>query len=159
MIDTIVDNAVKIFQANYMYMYDIKLLVHKFHEESLSDYGLTITDDGIDKTAQLFMDNHILLLAEKNRKIIGLIGGVATPSSFSSKEIIGQEFMWYLEKDERKGSIGFKLLKAFEEECKSRGAKKVIMIHMLNLNSEMMSKFYEKQGYIPMEKHFIKELQ
>lgn len=156
--ETMTESALKIFQANYTYMYDIKILVHKFHEESLKDYGLTITDDGIDKTAQLFMDNHILLLAEKDKKVIGLIGGVAVPSSFSSKEIVGQEFMWYLEKDERRGSIGFRLLKAFEEECKARGAKKVIMIHMLNLNSEAMSKFYEKQGYIPMEKHYIKEL-
>ena len=135
----------------------IIVLIDEFYQESLKDYGLSFSEDTLYETILNFVNNHIALLAEKDNEIIGCIGGVVMPSIFDKNQKIAQEAIWYMPKEERKGSSGIRLLHQFEQECLNRGAKFISMIHMSNLMSDELRKFYEKSNYRLLENHYLKE--
>jgi N-acetylglutamate synthase-like GNAT family acetyltransferase len=134
----------------------IKKLVEEFYEESLKEYKLSFRD--IEETIKNTVANHIGLVAEKEEKIIGCIGGITIPSMFDKDELIGQESIWYITKSERKGTVGIRLLKAFEEECKKKGCSFVIMVYMGNSYPEQLKRFYSMNNYKLLEMQHIKEV-
>lgn len=131
-------------------------LIGEFFEESLSEYKLTLDSETIGKTTIDFICNKIVIVAEKDKKIIGVIGGLISPSIFDSNQLFAQEFIWYVSKNERESSIGIRLLKAFEEECKRQKANLISMIRMNNLYADTLDRFYKMRHYKLMENHYIK---
>lgn len=85
----------------------------------------------------------------------GGIGGAVVPC-FNTGDQIGMEMFWYVAQNKR--SCGVRLLKSFEGWCKSRGAARVWMVHLTNLNGDKIERFYERFGYRLMEKFYAKEL-
>lgn len=137
---------------------EIVSLIYKFCEESLGEYNLSFSTETLKSTTKNFIDNLIGLVIEKDGQVVGMIGGVVSPSMFDSNQIVGQETVWYISKDYRGGSIGFRLMKEFEKRCKSMGATLVYMGHMNNLNADILKRFYEKGNYKSMETHYIKRI-
>lgn len=131
-------------------------LIISFYKESLRDFGVRFDLETLYETVQNFIDNQIGIVAEKEGIIVGVIGGMVTPSMFDKSQKIGQESVWYVDPEERKGSIGFRLIKAFEEECIKRGANAIIMIHMSNLYPEALDRLYRMNGFRLMESNYIK---
>ena len=143
-------------QAIYEDIDDVRNLIKEFYNESLYEYGLSLDNDTINETIKNFIDNHIELVAEINNKIIGVMGGIVATSIFDKKQRLGQEAIWYITRDERKGNIAFKLIEEFEKECKERGANLISMICMNNLNSDILDRLYRIKKYKLMEQHYIK---
>jgi len=131
-------------------------LVEEFKEESLGKYPLSFKWETIRKKIETFIKYHIVIIAERNKMIIGVAIGMVTSSMFDENQKIGQEFMWYVSKNERKGSIGLRLSKEFEKEAKKRGANLILMAYMGNLYSEVLDRFYKINGYKLMETQYIK---
>lgn len=132
-------------------------LTQEFFFESLYDYGFTSNITTLFETAKNLIDNHILLVAEKE-KIIGVIAGIVFNSLFDKSQTISQELVWYVKKEERGTSAGVRLLKAFEKQSKEKLANKIIMVHMNNLYTEPLKRFYRKNNYRLMEEQYIKEV-
>ena len=78
------------------------------------------------------------------------------PSMFDKSQKIGQESVWYVTQEARKGKAGLYLIKAFEVECIKRGANAIIMIHMSNLYPEILDRLYKINGFRLMESNYIK---
>ena len=133
-------------------------LVKEFFEESLNDYGLLLEDAAIFETLENYAKNHIGIIAEENEEIVGVAGGLVSPSIFDKSQLIGQETIWYVDKRYRGGVIGFKLIKAFEEECKKRGAHLIAMVHLGNLYADILDRIYKHRGYKLMEQQYIKKI-
>ena len=133
-------------------------LVEEFHNESLKEYKITYDRTTICHSIHQLIKDHLMLVALKQDKVIGVIGGIIQPSIFNNQQIIAQEIIWYITKTERGGMAGIKMVQAFEKACKERGASLVMMIHMSNLSSEILSKFYWSNGYQNMETHYVKEV-
>ena len=133
-------------------------LINEFYYESLREYDLSFTVETLKETIANFIDNHVGLVAEREGKIVGVIGGLISRSIFNKDEVVGQEAIWYMSKDERKGSLGIRLMKAFERTCKEKGAKFIVMIHMSNLLAKSLGRFYSSMKYKLMEVQFIKEV-
>jgi len=131
-------------------------LTKDFFEESISDYGLTLDDITIRETISNYIKNLVGIVAEDEGKVIGVIGGMLLPSIFNKNQLIGQETVWYVQKNYRNGSVGLKLIKSFEDECKSRGTDLIIMGLMGNLNTEILDKYYKKRNYKLLEREYIK---
>jgi N-acetylglutamate synthase-like GNAT family acetyltransferase len=131
-------------------------LIIQFYKESLRDYGIRFDLETLYETVQNFIDNQIGIVAEKEDVIVGVIGGTIAPSMFDKSQKIGQEAIWYVTPDERKGSVGIKLILAFEQECIKRGANAIIMIHMSNLYPEILDRLYRINGFRLMESNYIK---
>lgn len=151
-------SKITIRKANIIDKEDIKILIDKFYEESLKDLGMKFTDYTIDKTITNFVVNHIVIVAQEEDKIIGVIGGLLAPSIFDENEIIAQEAMWYIDPEHRKGALGTDLLLFFEEIAKELGVNHIVMVCMGNLNFEILNRYYTKNGYKLMENQFIKNL-
>ena len=101
-------------------------------------------------------DDGIFLAAEdEDGRVGGMVAGMVFPV-YMTGWLISQEFMWWVD-DTHKG-YGKRLLKAFEEEAKARGARAMVMLALHSRDSDRIAKVYERAGYRPSEHTFIKEL-
>ena len=128
----------------------------QFYKESLKSYGLAFNFLTLDKLVEEFINNKIVIVSEVNGKVVGVIAGIVSPSMFDNNQKIGQEIIWYIDKEYRRGSIGIRLLKEFEKQCKLNGANLLVMVYMGNLNSELLDRFYKLNNYKLLENQFIK---
>lgn len=119
----------------------------EFSESSFLDYWKSLIESG-----QGFM----LLLEHKDGDIIGGAGGVL--ANFQTSSVMNCiEMFWWVNASHR-GSHGLKLYKAFEEEAKKRGAKRLLMAYMASSMPDKLEKFYLARGFTPFEHHVIKDL-
>ena len=131
-------------------------LVKEFFKESLSEYGLKLEEKTIKETLENYIQDLIGIVAEENGKIIGAIGGLVSPSIFDKSQLVGQETIWFVNGEKRKGRVGIELINAFEKECKLRGAHLIAMVHMGNLNGDILDRYYKKRNYNLLERQYIK---
>lgn len=80
----------------------------------------------------------------------GMIGGMVYPHPFSGLRVFAELF-W-----RAKDGKGLALLEAAEEAAKARGAKRMAMIAMDDM--ERTRRLYSRIGYAPVEVQFMKEL-
>lgn len=99
----------------------------------------------------------ILGLFSKNGQLFGILGGLIYPD-INSGDLTATEAFWFVKKDKRNGLGGIRLLKHFEKWAIARGAKRIIMVHLININPEKMEKYYKTIGYKPIETHYVKEV-
>jgi len=132
---------------------DALSLVHEFQKEGLDEFGLFCDDE----KAKIIMCSNIehSLVLENDGKVIGCLGGFITQGIVST-DLVYQELIWYVSKKYR--LWGLKLLRELENKCRQWGIKKILMIHMGNLNAEKMKHFYENLGYKFLEAHYIKDI-
>lgn len=128
-------------------------LMEEFRDESLGEYGITISSEYILATAEKYLDSSFV--AEKDGVIIGVLV-LSVQVLPMSGEKVAQELIWYMNKNFRK--YGIKLLTFAENWCIAQGMKKLIMMCMANLHSEQLSKFYARCGFVPLEFQYIKQL-
>ena len=83
----------------------------------------------------------------------GMIGGMCYPHPFNHKAKIGQEFFWYSE-----GNDGPDLLEMAEARAKECGASHWTMLAQETMRPKVVGRYYERQGYSPLERSYIKEL-
>ena len=132
----------------------IEQLIKEFYDESLKDF-ISLDPTSIRNTILNFIDSHIVLVDDDLK---GIIAGTLAYSIFDNKELFAQEHMWYVSKENRKSILGLELLSAFENKAKELKANRIIIIHMDNLNGNLMEKLYKHRGYKRMEYNFIKEV-
>lgn len=97
----------------------------------------------------------VLLGAYRGRELVGAIGGVIFPD-FPTGDLVAQEFFWFMIGGQR--GNGLRLLRAFEMRAAVHGAKRILMMHLADLNSEPMSKLYSRMGYTHRENVYSKNL-
>lgn len=68
------------------------------------------------------------------------------------------EWFWYVQKEHRNGSVGYKLLQSFENEAMRRGAVRITMMHLIrNDHSDtQLQALYERRGYVLKEQVYTK---
>lgn len=86
--------------------------------------------------------------------IRGAICGVMYPD-MATAEPCAIEFFWYCLAEER-GSLGIRLLDAFEKEAFRRGAVRVLMSHLATPKTERFESMYARRGYVKREQIFMK---
>lgn len=84
----------------------------------------------------------------------GAISGVMYPD-MATAELCAVEFFWFVSPEER-GSLGIRLLDAFEKEAFGRGAVRVMMSHLSTPKTERFESMYTRRGYMKREQIFIK---
>ena len=98
----------------------------------------------------------IAFVAEVDGKLVGLIAGVIHPDMTSGIPCAG-EWCWFVAKEYR-GLVGLKLLAAYEAEAERRGARKLVMLHLMNEDGEKVAEVLKRRGYIPREQLFMRTL-
>lgn len=97
------------------------------------------------------IQNGIAIVDDKKQ---GVIGGIITPHVYNPDILVLGEMMWWVHEDKRGSSLGYRLLKTFEEEGIKSGVKYIQMSLMESSTVTSM----EKQGYRRAEYALIKEI-
>lgn len=90
-------------------------------------------------------------------KIAGILGGFCVRCSMTA-DMEGIEAFWYIMPENRGGMGGIKILKAYEAWCKSKGAKRMKMACLTDVNCQAMKDLYERMGYSEIQTSFKKEI-
>lgn len=72
-------------------------------------------------------------------------------------ELCCMEYFWYVDAHER-GSLGLRLLVAFEDEAVRRGARRLLMMHHVTPESAKFEHIYGRRGYTLHEQVFVRSL-
>ena len=94
---------------------------------------------------------------EDKDHVVGMLGGMLTPDLLDGS-LTATETFWYVHPEHRNGSGGIQLLLTFEKWAMEIGAKRIIMAHLVNHNSESLKNLYQRRGFKPMEIFYHKEL-
>lgn len=103
----------------------------------------------------------IVLVIEKEDKIIGSFGFIIFPDLHSGK-LTAVETFWFMHPKHR--GKGKQLFTEFERIAVKENCKKLAMVHLVEPDSKnqrlekLIEKFYIANGYILVEQHFIKEV-
>lgn len=131
----------------------------RFHTEAgwgdIADYNI---DDCAKSLAQMIeTELGIVLVAEKEGRIVGIAGGLIFPLYFNHAHKSGQELFLYVEPGLRDG-VGGKLLSALECEARRVGGKSWAMIALDKVNPEATGRLYRRHGYRAAEHSWIRRL-
>ena len=129
------------------------ILLTDFFEESLSEYGTSLSLDRITEVYHRIRHSSFVLL--KDDLLIGILLGQLV-KDFCSDELVYEEILWYVDKEYRK--YGVKLFKYVQDWCRGQGIERMTMCCMYNSKTESLFKFYKKLGFEAMETRFIKQL-
>ena len=128
-------------------------LADEFIEDTAAQYMLKLTAEHVRSLADKFMAHSFVM--EWNGAIVGIFVGGITEHFLDGKEIY-QEIIWFVSKPFRMYSI--KLLDAAENYCKMMRIEYFVTACLINDNTERFKKLYKRRGAVPLELHFIKEV-
>tara|TARA_R110000796_G_scaffold79960_1_gene177187 strand:+ start:3803 stop:4261 length:459 start_codon:yes stop_codon:yes gene_type:complete len=133
---------------------DCLMLFKQFHKESKLPYSWDAK-----KTQALFlqtlpMEEIETFVAEIDGDVVGFIVCQVMEPLFSSDKV-STDIAWFVNKDHRNTSAGFRLMKAYEEWAVDHGIKFIGMAYLERVSD--LSKYYEKKGYVKAETHYMKE--
>lgn len=95
------------------------------------------------------ISNGVCLIAEIDGKCIGSIAGVVVPTVYNPNKTNLAELWWWVNKENRKGSVGAKLLFMFEVEAQDRQVNHLTM--SILPNTHLNTQALEKRGYMLKE--------
>ena len=96
---------------------------------------------------QLCHSQDLLVVAEKNGKLIGFGAAAKSPLIGNDSVYVGAELGWWIDPEHRGGVAGVKLLRFLEEAAKKAGCKIFNMAFMETSMPEAVRKIYLNEGY------------
>lgn len=100
----------------------------------------------------------LILVAEDGGKIVGITGALAYPMYFNPAKRVAQELWWYMAPDARGGNAGSLMFKTIERWAKDVGAEAMFMIALADGRVDKMEKVYQRAGYGPVERTYVRGL-
>lgn len=98
-----------------------------------------------------------LIVWVDNDEVVGLIAGQITEHVFNSNRV-ATELAWWVEPRFRKTEAAHQLLGAFEYWAEMNRCTRVQMLSLQNDYSKALERFYKRQGYVPAETSYVKEI-
>jgi GNAT superfamily N-acetyltransferase len=96
----------------------------------------------------------VYLVVEKEGSMVGMAGALVYPFYFNLKHRTAQEIFWWVDPEHR--GVGSELFDALVAEVKAMGAQSLSMIAIES--APWVGGFYEKRGFRPSERSFIRSL-
>lgn len=112
--------------------------------------SMRVTFDGL-----IASPSAVVMIAEK-QKPVGMAAALIYPWYFNAHHTTAQELFWWLDPEHR--GIGTKLFDALMAGVKAKGAQSLSMIALDRLHPEKVGGIYERRGFRPSERSWIKKL-
>lgn len=130
-----------------------------FHKESRFSKG-PYNEEAIWKLLKTVVKNpetfYISFYRNIDNKIVGFILGQLTEEFFTGT-LLAKDLSMFVDKEHRGSFIFVKLLKAFENWAKDKGAQKMMLFHATGIGSEKASSLFTRLGYAQYGFIFDKE--
>lgn len=114
-----------------------------------------LTNDQMTSLIDICLQSGIVLLAERDDKVVGIIAGRFI-DSFNSMGLFFEEILWYVEPSSR--GIGIMLFKKLLKTCEERGCKGVSMWAYCNEHLQGVERLYKRTGFKEIERKYYKEI-
>jgi hypothetical protein len=88
----------------------------------------------------------VLILAEDNFKVCGMMAGWAL-RSFFNEDICVRDMILYMLPEKRKGTTALRMVRQFEDWAKCVGAREINVGITANIDDAKATKFYNTMGY------------
>lgn len=98
-----------------------------------------------------------VLVADNGGELVGFMGVQFGPFPFNDTVLCAQEKFWFVDETHR-GRVGIRLKTAMEEIARYSGARIFVMSRLENEAGEGVERLYLRNGYTPLERHYIKRL-
>jgi len=135
---------------------DIPALVEmgrKFHAASpVAD--LPYSPEAAGAVCAALIETGGLFVIETDGAVRGMAGAVASPTWFGSAKA-GQELFWWADGC---GSEALDLRRRLEDWARDQGCVRFSMICLEDPRAPVLARLYRREGYAPVEYHFMKEL-
>lgn len=132
-------------------------LAKEFLDEALETYQWGINEADLHTTYHLWDKKNWGFLLLDGDEVIGILAGIVTPHFFDYKNLVFNEFMWFVKPDHRKSGGGLLLYRAMVKRCKERGITRIVMGHTRHMIFEFENLF-EKLGFTYLQTHYEKVL-
>lgn len=100
-------------------------------------------------------ENHVMLVAEADGKVCGMVGLFVAPFMFNADRVGAYEVVWWVDPDAQGAGVGKALLAAIEPACKAKGANAIQMVHLAS-SPPQASMIYERMGYAHTESSYTR---
>lgn len=136
---------------------DILRMSHAFYPTTHYDDFCPMDAETVLELASNLIKYHVLLVAEEEGRVIGMVGLVVAPFMFNKNLISANEVVWFVQPGARAAHVGASLLKAIDEPCKAKGAQRIQMVHMPN-SPPQAAALYLREGYTHSETLYTKDI-
>lgn len=102
-------------------------------------------------------DTAVALIAFDGNQPVGICGALVFPSPWCSEKLSATELWWFVKKEARGSGAGLALIDALESWARDAGAWRLSMMLIEGI-APGVEKIYERRGYKPRERTFVKEL-
>lgn len=99
----------------------------------------------------------VVFVAEDGDEIVGSIIGILSPLWFNSHTTVATELAWFISEEHRKGTVGIRLYRAFEEWGYSNGAQAIVMSDLVVEGGTPAGQLFDKLGFTTIERSHIKK--
>lgn len=141
---------------------DIETIVEfgqKLHIESSYSKGSYVCDKVRALMAGLIGSEYgVVFVSEVGGRVVGGIAGGVTEHWFSN-DLHAFDYSFYVLPDYRGGSSAFRLLLAFEEWARAKGAIEIDIGITTGIHEDKTQRFYEKMGFVQTGRLFGKTLE
>lgn len=129
----------------------------KFYATTHYARTIPIDDESVGKIAAWLIDTGVMLVAEADGRVCGMVGLAVTPFMFNNGYSSAYEVVWWVDPDAQGIGVGKALLSAVEPACKEAGATTAHMVHLPN-SPPQAAALYERMGYRHSETSYTKEV-
>ncbi len=96
----------------------------------------------------------LVLVAVEEFEIVGFIGGLITDYTLNKKKKVFQEAMWYVTPEFR--GLGRDLYTSLVNVLKTLEIDYMVMACLNNEFHDVVDRFYKKEGFTLLEKHYLR---
>lgn len=127
----------------------------KFYESTSYCAWADFNAETVANLAGNLTENHVMLVAEHEGRVVGMVGLFVAPFMFNSDKIGAYEVVWWVDPDAQGNGAGKALLAAIEPACKEKGANAIQMVHLAS-SPPQAAMIYERMGYAHTESSYTR---
>lgn len=116
-----------------------------------------MSDEAVENIALMLIDTGVLLVAEHDGAVVGMVGLMILPFTFNPAVTMAAEVVWWVDPAAQGAGVGSALLDAVEPAAAERGADLVQMM-TLSTSPPQAVALYERAGYRHSETCFTKRI-
>lgn len=109
----------------------------------------------VEALATNLAQNHVLLMAEDDAGVCGVVGLFVAPFMFNADKTGAYEVVWWVNPEAQGKGAGKALLAAIEPACKARGVDTIQMVHLAS-SPPQAAEIYARMGYAQTESSWTK---
>jgi GNAT superfamily N-acetyltransferase len=133
----------------------IVAMAEKFYATTSFAAWAPFNSNTIENLASALTRDHVVLVAESDDKLVGMVGLFVAPFIFNRDVNAACEVVWWVEPNAQGHGIGKALLAAIEPACRTRGCKSIQMIHLAS-SPPQAAAIYERAGFRHTETSYMK---